>query len=148
MQLPDDPRLADPRVARQEDRLAFARRRAFEPVDQQRHLVLAADKARQPARASIEAALDRALGQHLPYPDRLGDALQLLRAQIVEDEGGADELPGQPADHDLVRSCQRFETRGEIWRLAGHRPRLATPGGVEVADDDGAGCDPDVHMKR
>ena len=147
MQLPDDARLADSRLARQQHRLPFAGSRPLEPVDQQRHLVFAPDKSGEPAGAGIEAALHRPFGQHLPDPYRVGDAFEFLQAQIIEDERGPDQLSRQPADHDLVGSGERFETRREVRCFAGDGPRLAAPGGLDVADDDGAGSDPDMHVK-
>ena len=149
VQLPDDPRLADRRFTAQQDHLPFAGRGALEAVEQQSDLVLAPDEAGKPTGTGIEAALDRALGQHLPNPHRLGDAFQLLRPKIVEDERSADELPCQPADHDdLVRSRQSFQTRRQVRGLAGDGPHLPPAGGLEVADDDGAGSDPDMGVQR
>jgi hypothetical protein len=120
---------------------------ALEPVDQQRNLVLASDKAREPPSAGIEAALDRPFRQHLPDPYRVGDAFQLLRPQIVEDKSSTDKLLSQTADHNLIRPCQRFQPCGEVGRLTGHGPCLASPGTVDIADNDGAGSDPDMHVK-
>ena len=148
VQLPDDPRLADPRLAGQQDRLPFAGRSALEAVKQQGDLVLAPDEAGEPSGTGVEAAFDRALGEHLPNPHRLGDAFQLLRPKIVEDERSADELPCQPADHDLVLARQSFQTRRQVRGLAGDGPRLPSAGGLEIADDDGAGRDPDMHVQR
>src|SRR5207302_521973 len=54
----------------------------------------------------------------------------------------------QPADHDLVRPRQRFETRGEIRRLAGDGSCLPTAGTLDISDDDGAGSDPDMYLER
>ena len=73
----------------------------------------------KPSGTGIKAAFDRALRQHPPSSYWLSDALPLLRTQIIGQEGSPDQLPGQPADHDLVRPRQRFETRGEIRRLSG-----------------------------
>ena len=109
--------------------------------------MLAPDEGCQAPSAGIKTALYRALGQHLPSPYRLGDAFQLLQTEIVEDEGGADQLPCQPADHHLVRPGQSFQTRGEVRRLAGDRADLPAAGGLDVADHDGAGSNPDMDMQ-
>jgi hypothetical protein len=100
------------------------------------------------SRPAREPAFDRSLGQHLPSPHRLGNAFERLRAQIVKDEGCPDQLPGQPADHDLVGSGQRFQTRCEIRGLAGDGARLASTPAFEIADDHDTRSDPDMDVKR
>ena len=108
MQHLDKPRLADPGFACQQYGLPFAGCRALEPFEQQRHLLLAADKGGEPAGARLEATLHRPLADDTPSPDRLGKTLEVLRADVLECESSADELPCQLIDDHLVRLCQSF----------------------------------------
>ena len=148
LKLPYDARLADPGFARQQDRLAFTGGGALEAFEQQGEFVLAADEPGEPRAARLEAAFDRPLGENLPSTHRFGDALELLRAEIVENEGGADQLPGQLGDDDLTGPCELFEPCGKVRGLAGDGAGLSAGCAVKVTDDDSAGSDADMHSQR
>ena len=108
--------------------------------------MLAADKGGEPAGAHLEPALDRPFADDAPSLDRLGKALEALRADAFERERSADELPGQVIDDDLARTGHGFQPRCEVRRLANDGAGLAAPGCVEVADHDRTGGDPRVRL--
>ena len=141
MQHLDEPRLADPGFACQQHRLTFSGCRALESFEQQRHLLLAADKGGEPAGARLEPALDCPLADNAPSLDRVDKPLEALRAELVEGKSSADHLPGQPVDDHLIRLGQAFQPRREVRRLAGDRAGLAASGSVEVAYHDRTGGD-------
>ena len=81
-QLPHEARLADPGLAREQHHLALAVLRLPPAAQQQRDLLLAPDQRGQ-ARglARLEAALGTTLTFDLPGAERLGEALEALRAR-------------------------------------------------------------------
>ena len=73
-----DPRLADPRLAREQHHLALALLGALPSIRSRADLVLAADQRRELlAVHGLEAALGSTLAEHPPGRNRLGEALEL-----------------------------------------------------------------------
>ena len=90
--------------------------RRSEPVDQQRHFVLAPDAngVSRPARASKRLSTERSAStcQHLAPARRCpfsscGPRSSRMKAPPMQ-------LAGQPADHDLVWPRQRLQARGQV----------------------------------
>src|SRR5215468_3977075 len=140
-------RLADPGFTRQEHGLALARNNALEPLDEQRHFLLAADEGRELALARLEPTFGRTLGEYPRGGNRLAKTFQQLRAELVEHEPGADELPREAVDHDLIRPRKRLQPRGQVWRVAGHCAGLPPPSSIQVPDDDHARGDADARTQ-
>jgi len=90
--LVDEPRLADARVAREEDDLPGAGLRALEAVEPGPELALPADVGREPPRRGDVDSRGRAKRpDDLVNPDRLVLALDLACAEVARDELPLDE---------------------------------------------------------
>ena len=84
-EFPHEPRLADPRLAREQHHLALAVARLPPTALQQRDLLLAADKRREGRGLTrLGTALNPALARDPPDREKLGEALQALRPDVVE----------------------------------------------------------------
>ena len=78
-------RLADPRLPREQHHLAFALTRLPPPTQQQRDLLLAADQGRKTGGLTrLEAVFGSALARDPKRRQWLGEALEALRAKVVE----------------------------------------------------------------
>ena len=69
----------------------------------------------------LEAAFGPALARDPPRRQRLGEALEALRAEVVELEQAAEQATRGRADHHRSRLGQRLQARREVGRLADHR---------------------------
>ena len=136
-QAPRQPRLADARLAGQEDHSAAAGLRLPPAIEEQLHLRHASDQRRQPGclarrKAAFHAA---ARPQHSPGRHRCPESLEVVGAEVGKLEQVANQPPGARADHDRPGVRQGLQPRGEIGRLADHgllpRRTLAD----ELADD-------------
>ena len=139
----DDPRLADARLARQEHRLPLAVLGLLPAIEQQGDLLLAPDQRREPGRARLEPALDRARPGDPPHRHRVGEALQHLRPEILEFERAADQPPRRGSDQDRVGLRQRLQPGRQVGRLADDRLLLGRAFADQVADDHHPGGDAD-----
>jgi hypothetical protein len=118
---PHEPRLADPRLAREQHDLALAVARLPPAAQQQRDLLLAADERREaPGLTRLEAALNPSLARDAPRHDRLGEALEPLRPDVVELEQAADQSARRVADHYRVRRSQHLHPPRKIRHVADH----------------------------
>jgi hypothetical protein len=115
-------------------------------VEQQRDLLLAADKRRQECGADCrEPALRRAFAKDLDQRHRLGDALEHPRPEIATAEPVAGKAPGRRRDDNPAGRCFGLQPCREIGSLADDGAGLAA---ADLADDDEAGGDPDAGAKR
>jgi hypothetical protein len=115
-------RFADPRLARNQHHLPLTAPSEPPPLFKQRHLRLAADKTRQPARPHhFEPALRRGLALHRPGLDRLANPLDRQPAESTQPEQLAEQPAGRGRNHDRPRRCQRLQPRCEVGGLADHR---------------------------
>ena len=95
----------------------------------------------------LEAALDLAFAQHLPGPDRLGEALQIVGAEVGELEPTAEQAPGARRDHHRAGLSKRLKSGGEVRRLARDGALLRLLLTDQVAHHDQAGRDPDPYLQ-
>ena len=120
-QLAHDARFADPGFAREQHHLPFATLRQLPAVKQQAELVLAPDQRGQAGRVHrLEAALGGADADHPPGPDWLGEALEMLRAEVGQLEQLAYEPPRPLADDDAAGLGDHLQAGREVGRLADH----------------------------
>ena len=108
MELEQQARLADARLAHDEHDLAVAGLRLFEALEEHAQLALAADIGREPALGhDVQPRARRARGDHLPRRHRLRLALEHERAERAREEVPLDEP---------VR-CLRYDDATRIGRL-------------------------------
>jgi hypothetical protein len=136
---PHEPRLADAGLACEQYHLALAVACLPPAAQQQRDLLLAADKGREARSLTrLKATLRAAFSSDPPRHDRLGEALEPLWAEISELEQPTDQPAPRLTDHQvpLVRRAPEGGRRG--WGLADHRLLARRP----LADPDDACRDP------
>ena len=111
--------------------------------------MLAPDQRRETlAVQRLEAALGATLAFDPPGGERLGEALEPLRAEVGQLEQPADQPPGRLADHHAARRGQRLQPRGQVRRLADHRLLLGRAFADQLADHDQAGRDADPRRRE
>ena len=136
-QRPDHARLADPGLAREQHHLAVAVLGPGPALEQDAELVLAPDQRREMlAMQRLEAAFGATLALDPPGGERLGEALQPLRAEIGQLEQPADQPAGRLADDHAARRGERLQPRREVRRLADHRLFLRRAFADQLADHD------------
>ena len=128
--------------------LAFAALRLLPAAQQQLDFLVAADQRRRNDVQRLEPALRRADAQHLPGLDVRGEALEGDRAEIAILEQAADQLFRAGRDHYRARLRQRLQPSREVRCLADDRLFLGGAGANEIANDHGAGRDPDANLQR
>ena len=69
----------------------------------------------------LEAALGHALADDSPGDERLGEALEVLRPEVLKLEQAADKPTRPLADHHRAGLRQRLQPGREVRRLADHR---------------------------
>ena len=143
------PRFADAGLAGQQHDLAFAAL-GFGPAPQQQlEFFFPPDQRGQAGRVQrLEAAFRGTRPQRRPGPRRPGDALEVLRPEVLKLEQIAEQPARALGDDDHVRFGDRLQPRREIRRLADDAALLRLPRSDEVADDDQPGRDPDPHAQR
>ncbi len=148
-QRPQQARLADPRLAHDQDHLAVA---VFGPgpaLQEDRELVLAPDQGCQALAAQrLEPPLGTALALDPEGRERLGEALETGRAEVGQLEQAADQAPGRLADDDAARVGERLEPGREVRGLADHRAFLRLAFAHQLADHHQPGRDPDPRRQR
>ena len=118
-------------------------------LEQDAELVLAPDQRREPlAVQRLEAALGATLAFDPPGGERLGEALEALRAEVGQLEQPADQPARRLADHDAARLGERLQPGREVRRLADHRLLLRRALADQLADHDQAGRDADPGRQR
>ena len=148
-QRPDHARLADPRLAREQHHLAVAVLGPGPALEQDAELVLAPDQRRETlAVQRLEAALGATLAFDPPGRERLGEALEALRAEVGQLEQPADQPARRLADDHAARRRERLQPRREVRRLADHGLLLRRALADQLADHDQAGRDADPRRQR
>ena len=146
---PQNPRLADPGLARDERHLALALLGEPPALHQQADLLLAPDHGRQPAFGyHLETRMGAPFAAHPEHRDRFGYALEPLRAEIVALEQPVDEALGCGAYHHRVGLRQAFQPRGDIGCLADYGICFAGCAAAHLAGDDEASVDADADTER
>ena len=69
----------------------------------------------------LEAAFGAAFAFDLPRCERLGEPLDVQRAEVVELEQAADQPPRRLADHHAAGRRQCLQPRRQVRRVAHHR---------------------------
>ena len=137
-------RLADPRLARDQDHLAVAVPGPGPAFHQYRQLVLTADERRQALAAQrLEAAFGVAFALDPEGRERQGEALEAGGPKIGQLEQAADQASGRLADDHLAGRRQRLQPGGEVRGLADHRLLAGGTFADQFADHDQAGGDAD-----
>ena len=139
----DDPRLADPGLAGQEDGPTFVTHRPGPAVHYQVDLTVAAEQpGRTPGLPRLEATFGGMLAKHPPAWNRTGHSLQELPTEILEIETPAQQLPRALGDHDRVHFGDALQSSGQVRRLADH-DLLAFPHRLAHHDEPRGDTDPD-----
>src|SRR5271166_4830181 len=143
------PRFADAGLAREQHDLTFARLRQRPSLRQQFKLLFPPDERRQfSGMERLEAALDQTRPQGSPGPRGPGDALEVLRAEVLQLEEIAEQAPRAFGDDHHVRLGDALKTGREVWRLADDAALLRFARTDQVADDDQPGRDADPGPQR
>src|SRR5215208_3924786 len=130
------PRLADPRLAGQQDNLAASAVRPLPAPKQQTDLLLASDEWGQSRPMEcLEPALDGARSKNLVGVDRCGKAFDLDASNVAVLEQITQKLTRLRADHDGVGFCQDLQPGGQVGRLANDAPLLSLTVSNQIADD-------------
>jgi hypothetical protein len=95
----------------------------------------------------LEAALRPPLAHDPPGHERLGEALEPLRPEVVELEQAADQPSRRLADHHGAGLGQGLQPRRQIRHLADHRLVPARAGPDEIAHDRLPSGNPDPRLK-
>ena len=96
----------------------------------------------------LEAAFRGTRPQRRPGPRRPGDALEVLRPEVLKLEQIAEQPARALGDDDHVRLGDRLQPRREVRRLADDAALLRLARSDQVADDDQPGRDADPHVQR
>ena len=140
-------RLADPRLAGQQDDRPLARRPRAGSAARAPQLAVAPDQRGQPALLrDLEPGAALHLARERVGADRLALSLHLEVAEILEDEHPIAEVLRPPADDDLARLGDVEEPGGEVGGVA-HRGVVHAQVSSDRADHHGTGVDPDAHAE-
>ena len=118
VQLVDEPRLPDSRLAEDDDVLPLAVLRPLPAIDERRQLDVAADEARQASRRDIEPAAHPARLHDAVERHRLAHALQHLRPAVLDHEHPGDQALRRGGDHHRVGLGRALHARRDVRRLA------------------------------
>src|SRR5207249_4820268 len=145
-ELEEEARLADARIAGDEDDLAATGLHLGEAVVQGRDLALSADERREPALdGDFEPRAALAWPEHLERADRRV-TLDLPLPEVQRLEVAADRLVRRLGDHHAPRTRGLLHARREVRRVADrgvvHPEVVADP-----AHDDGPRVDADPHLQ-
>ena len=142
------PRLADARLARDQDHLAVAVLGPAPALQQHGQLVLTSDQRRHALPMEcLEAAIGGAFALDYEGGDRLCKALDPRRTEVGQLEQTADQPPGRLADDDAAGRGKRLQPGRKVRRLADHRALLRLTLAHRLADHHEPGRDPDPRRK-
>ncbi len=137
----DEPRLADPGVAGDENQLPLAAGGAGPTREQVIDLLPPSDQWGQSRH--VEAVADTGDAIDAVHVNRLVDALERMTPEIGRDEESGDVRQGLVACDDRTRGGDRLEAGGDVQRGAERGPFAPRPT-ADFRDDDGAGVDADA----
>ncbi len=121
-----EPRFADASLARQQYNLAFPRLCPGPTPKQQFAFFVPPDQGGHASCVHrLEAALYRTLPQRRPGPRRADDALEVLRAEVLELEKIAEKPSRAVCDDDHIRRCDPLQARREVRCLADNTALLS-----------------------
>ncbi len=117
----DNARLADPRLADQKDALTLTRSNLPPALLEQAQFLITADHRQHIAGSCLVPAFHRPLPGHREGPDRVGEALQILVAQVFQLESVAQQPACRFADGNLPWPRDRLQTGGKVRGFTDHR---------------------------
>ena len=139
-------RLADARLAENEDDLSVTRSGARPAAHERVELIGPIDERKHPlGMACGKPAYGRSRSNHAPYIYRVAEPLDFTAAQVLALESRADQLSRFRRDQDRVRIGERLQTRREIERHAECRLLLGGALADRASHDDQAGGDTDAN---
>ena len=138
------PRLADARLARNQDDLAVAVLGPAPALHEHGQLVLTSDQRRQALpMEGFEAAIGGAFALNPEGGDRLCEALDQDWSEVGQLEQTADQPLGRLADDDAAGLGQRLQAGRKVRRLADHGALARVALAHRLADHHEPGRDPD-----
>ena len=144
-----EPRFADAGLAGEQHHLAFAGLCPRPAPQQQFEFFFPPDERGQAARVQrLEAAFHRTRPQRRPGPHRPGDALEVLRPEVLKLEQIAEKPSRALGDDDPVRLGDALQARRKVRRLADDAALLRLARSDQVADDDQPGRNADTGLQR
>ena len=146
-QCPHEARLADARLARDDDDLRITRHRFIPTIQQQRSLFLAPHERRQ-VLDGVEPARCAAFAYDAEDLDRPCHALELLLAERFDVEEAVRQPLGGTGDDDGVGRRDGLHARGNVRRLADNVSALDALPRAHIADDREPGMEPDTDGQR
>ena len=96
----------------------------------------------------LEAAFHRTRPQRRPGPHRPGDALEVLRPEVLQLEQIAEKSSRALGDDHHVRLGDPLQARREVRRLADDAALLRLSRSDQVADHNEPGCNADTGLQR
>ena len=147
LQFHRQPRLADPRLAREQHHPPVTTRSLPPAAQQQLEFFVATNQRRGGRAQCFEPAVEAARAEHPPCRDRLGKTIERDLPKVVVVEQVADKLAGARRYHDSVGLGDPFQATGKLRSLADNH-LLIRAVAEEIADHDGAGGDADAQLKR
>ena len=140
---------ADARLARDQHDLPLAFPGEALAVHQKFDLVLAADEIGQTGAADcLETALGSRHALDRPCRNRLGNALDVMAAEVAQTEQVAEQTARSGGDDHRPRPSQGLKTGGKVRRLPDQSVLPQRTFSAEVADHDQAGCNTNADRKR
>src|SRR5215472_12273933 len=144
-QLFDQTRLADPRLTHNERELTFTLASAFPTAEQQAHLVVAPDERSLGGVSSAVSLPPRGVWlNHSIELKRMRDALERLRAAILDHEQAGNELMDRGADDYRVALGGALNACGHVGCITEHVRAFV----VRIADHYRSGVDSNPYRKR
>src|SRR5262245_15469479 len=100
--------------------------------------------------AGLEPAGDCAGSNDPPHPDMLIESLDAMVAEIRQFEQPAEQPSRAWGNQDLIGTCQRLQTRGQIWCFAHEREFARRAVADEITNDNepGRNSDADLELLR
>jgi hypothetical protein len=147
-QLGREPRFTDPGLAADQDHLAFAGLCPGPAPQQEFGLFLPPDEGGQAGRMHrLETALHGTRPQRRPGPHRPGDALEVLRAEVLQLKEIAEKPSGGFSDDDGIRRGGALQACCEVRCFTHDPPFLRLPGTDKIADHDQPSRDANPHAQ-
>src|SRR5262245_52111808 len=141
-------RLADARFTGEQDDLPLARLGLGPAPKQEFALFFPPDQCSQATLMQrLEAALYGARPQHRPGPHSPSDALEFLRANILNLKERTQQSSCAFGDDDTVWLRNSLEPCCEIWRLPDDAPLLRFSRSDQVTHNNQPGCDADAGLQ-
>ena len=142
-----EPRLADTRLAGDQNHSSFAALRLLPTADKQLDFLVTPDEGSQAScMQRFEPAFHRTCAQYRPGVHRPGDALEVLCPKVLKLEQIAEQFAGAFCDDDRVRFGNPLQARCEIGGLADDVPLLSRS--WKLTGNDEAGSNANSNLER